>query len=132
MLTISNQSDYGILLISSLVGKKDYSPLSELLEKTKLPKRYLARIASVLSKNKIIKSKEGKEGGYKLIAKLNKINLFDYLEIFEGDLSLCKCHVESYSCQHENICHHQIFFRKKLDDIICNQLKKIKLSQLIK
>lgn len=132
MLTISNQSDYGIILISSLVGKKDYSPLSELLEKTKLPKRYLARIASILSNNKIIKSKEGKVGGYKLIGDLNKISLFDYLKIFEGDFHLCKCHVQDYCCQYKNICHHQVSFRKKVDDIICGQLKKIKLSQLIK
>jgi len=131
MLTISNQSDYGILLISSLLNKKDYVPLSELIKKTKLPKRYLARIASILTKNKIIKSKEGKIGGYKLAMNLDKINLFDYLKIFEGDFHLCKCHLEDYSCQYEHICQHQIFFRKKVDDIICNQLKKIKLSQLI-
>jgi len=132
MLTISNQSDYGILLITSLVGKKDYIPLSELLEKTKLPKRYLARIASVLSKNKIIKSKEGKIGGYKLVADLDKVTLFDYLKIFESDFHLSKCNDKDFDCQFRNICKHRTFLKDKLDQIIYTQLKKISLNQLLK
>lgn len=131
MLTISNQSDYGIILISSLIGKKDYTPLSELLEKTKLPKRFLARIASVLSKNKIIKSREGKMGGYKLIGDLNKITLFDYLKIFEGNFHFSKCNDQSFDCQFKKICKHRNFLKDKLDQIICQQLKKITLKKIL-
>lgn len=132
MLNITNQSDYGIIFISSLVGKKEYIPLSDLLNKTKLPKRFLARIAAELVKNKVVESREGKVGGYRLTRKAQNITLYDYLKIFEGDLTLTKCVEKKYKCQWKNVCKHKSFLSNTLNQIVSKELKQKKLLDLFK
>ncbi len=130
MLTITNQSDYGILLIEQLKDKKNYVPLSELTRVTKLPKRFLARIAANLAKHKIIESKEGKVGGYKLLANLKKISLYGYLKIFEKDVEMAKCVSKDFKCPYDDICLHKELLSHKLNRIVINELKRTKLSDL--
>lgn len=130
MLTITNQSDYGILFISYLIGKDDYVPLSKIVEEIKLPSRFLARIAAQLAKNKIVVSREGKVGGYKLSDKINTLTLYEYLKIFEKDLILAKCADIKYQCPWEKLCHHKSFFQHSLHKVIVSALKQFKLKDL--
>lgn len=130
MLNIGTQSDYGILMISYLLNKDDFVPLSELIKKMKLPQRYLARIASSLAKNGVLKSREGKIGGYKLSEKAKDISLYDYLKIFEGDLMLTKCSDKDFDCPWDGTCQHKGFFKNSLTKILTKELKKYKLLQL--
>lgn len=132
MLTITKQSDYGIILIEQLEGKKDFIPLSELVKQTKLPQRFLARIASILVKNKIILSKEGKVGGYKLADNLNKITLYDFLKIFEKEVAICRCFDGDHCCDYQKICRHKTFIRKKLNQTLIEALKRFTLTDLLK
>lgn len=130
MFTINSQSDYGLIIISSLLKKKDFVPLSELVQDTKLPKRFLARIGSQLANYRLLKSLEGRNGGYKLTDKVKKINLYEYLTIFESDVEICKCCEEDYDCQYKGLCQHGSFLQSKLNKIIIDQLKKIKLVEI--
>ena len=130
MLTITNQSDYGILFISYLLNKKDYVPLSEIVESLNLPSRFLARIAAKLVKNKIIVSREGKVGGYKLTKKIEKITLYDYLKIFEGDFLILKCVDRKYQCLWEKSCFHKDFFRKIIRENLIKAFSQYKLKDV--
>lgn len=132
MLNISAQSDYGILMISYLIKKKEYIPLSELIEQTKLPTRYMARIAATLTKNGILLSREGKVGGYKLSPDATKVTLFDYLKIFEGDLTLVKCQKDGYDCPLDGVCKHNTFLKTKLSNVLEKELKRYRLLDLFK
>ncbi len=132
MLNITVQSDYGIILITSLLDRKDFTPLSSLIEKTNLPKRYLARIAAELAKNKILESREGKVGGYRLTKQAEKITLFDYLKVFEGDLTITKCSKTDYDCPWEGVCEHKSFFKHQLTSVITSELKKYRLLQILR
>ncbi|MBI2641355.1 Rrf2 family transcriptional regulator [Candidatus Roizmanbacteria bacterium] len=131
MLTITNQSDYGILFLSYLLDKKYYVPLSELIKNTNLPKRFIARISAALAKHNIVKSKEGKFGGYQLTADLKKISLFEYLRIFEHDIALTKCVDASFNCPYDSICLHKNYLRHKLNRIVVKELKKTYLSEVV-
>jgi len=128
MFKISKQSDYGLLFLGYLKDKKDYIALSEIVEKVKLPKRFLARIASLLVKNGIIKSFEGKKGGYQIINKALRTNLYDYLSIFEKKLSFLPC---SDECRCQKSCCHKDFLQEKLDKVFINSLKKIKIKNIL-
>ena len=130
MFAISSQSDYGLIIVSSLFKKKGFVPLVELVKDTKLPLRFLARIAATLAKNNILESREGREGGYKLAKKLSEISLYDFLKIFDDDIELCKCCGEGYKCEYKRICHHGSFLHNKLSKILNNNLKEIKLSEV--
>ncbi len=132
MLNITKQSDYGLLFISYLMERDGYVPLSALIKETKLPPRFLARIAAELVKHNIVKSKEGKIGGYIVTEKAKEMSLYDYLRIFEGELALTKCTNPNYKCVWEYMCIHKSFLRHKLHDIIGEELKKWKIKDLFK
>ncbi len=132
MLNITNQSDYALLLVSNLVGQKDYLPLSQLTSRLKLPKRFLARIAVKLVDNDILQSKEGKIGGYKLIKNLKDINLYKFLAIFEGELSFVKCSDEAYKCIWAKRCRQRKFLSSRLNKVVIEELKKWSLNDLLK
>ncbi|PIQ72908.1 hypothetical protein COY13_01010 [Candidatus Roizmanbacteria bacterium CG_4_10_14_0_2_um_filter_36_35] len=131
MLTITKQSDYGILLTSHIYKKNKLIKLSDLINETKLPKRFLARIAAELVKNKLLISREGKNGGYLISPNIKIVSLYDYLKIFNNDISICSCANDSYHCQYENLCTHKSILKNELNKIIITQLKKIKLIRLL-
>lgn len=131
MLAITKQSDYGLILISFIYKKQRLVKLSELIEATELPKRFLARIAAELTKQRLLISREGKMGGYTITAKVKTISLYDYLLIFEKDVIVSSCVDESYDCKFEMICNHKNYIKKKLNVVLTKELKKIKLITLI-
>jgi len=131
MLTITKQSDYGILLISHIFKKNKLVKLSDLIMETELPRRFLARIAAELVKNKLLISREGKNGGYLIGDEVKTTSLYDYLKIFNDDISVCSCANDNYHCQYENLCSHKSILKNELNKIIISQLKKIKLIKLL-
>jgi len=131
MFNISKQSDYGLLMLEYLKDKRDYISLTEIVEKLKLPKRFLARIASKLVSARILLSREGKVGGYLLNPEINSLTLYDYLKVFEGDLALTKCFDKDYQCQWEKNCFHKKFFNHKLRNAFIENLKKEKLLKIL-
>ncbi|MEK7177653.1 MAG: Rrf2 family transcriptional regulator [Patescibacteria group bacterium] len=131
MLSITKQSDYGLILISFVYKKKGLVKLSDLIKDTKLPQRFLARIAAELVKNKLLISKEGKNGGYLISPKIKTVSLYDYLSIFENDVIVSSCVDEDFDCKFEKICNHKDFIKQRLNVVLTKELKKIKLLQLI-
>lgn len=131
MFAISNKSDYGLLLVSRLSDKTDFISLSRLIEETRLPERFVARIASELVKGGILESREGKIGGYRLAKKLDTIPLSEFFKLFE-DTEMVKCLGPDYTCKYENICGHHSFFRGKLQSLLWKELDKWSLADIIK
>jgi Rrf2 family protein len=131
MLTITKQSDYGILLISHIYKKNKLVRLSDLIGETKLPKRFLARIAAELVKSKLLESREGKNGGYLITENVKKISLYDYLKIFNDSITVCNCVNDDYNCRYEGLCSQKSILKNELSKIITVQLKKIKLLRLL-
>lgn len=132
MLNITKQSDYGLILISFIYKKNGLVKLSELIKETKLPQRFLARIAAELVKNGLLISKEGKSGGYLITQKIKSISLYDYLIIFENNVIVSSCVDQNFDCKFEKICNHKDFIKKRLNVVLTKELKKIKLLELIK
>lgn len=131
MLNITNKSDYALLLLSKIISDDKFVSLSDLTSKTMMPKRFLARIASTLVKNKILESKEGKDGGYKLYKKLKDIDLYEFLKIFEGELNFVKCSKKSYCCRWDKICLQKNIMKNKLNRIVIKELQKLTLADLL-
>lgn len=131
MFAISNKVDYGLLIISKLSRADEYIPLSRIVEETRLPHRFTARIAADLVRHGILISREGKIGGYKLAKELKKITLLEFLKIFEQDIGITKCQDPQYKCSFEHLCSHHSFFRNKLTTIFTKELNNWTLKDLI-
>ena len=130
MFNLPKQADYGLITLSLLIKEDKQMPLSSLIKITKLPQGFLARIAATLVHSGLLKSKEGRVGGYVITKKINSITLFDYLKIFSGEVNFCSC--KTGSCEYESICQHKNFLQKRLNLLVSSQLKKIKLLELFK
>lgn len=131
MFTISNQTDYAMLLLEYLAKQQGAIALSKVVKELRLPRRYLAQIAAKLVQAQILESREGIKGGYKLIKPLVKIRLYDILRLFEGDIKLVKCAHEDYNCQWEAICQHSPFWKKVLTERIVSSLNTIYLKDIV-
>jgi Rrf2 family protein len=130
MLKLSKKSDYGLLIISKLLHTDEYVSLSKLVEHTKLPLRFLARISAVLARHGVLASREGRVGGYKLGKQFSTMNAFDFLSIFENNLNMTGCQDPNGKCKFEHICKHKDSVRHKLHAVILRDLKKVPLSEL--
>jgi len=133
MLKISKQVDYGLVFLEQLDKAKDFVSLSTIAKKTKLPQRFLARIAAILAKNRIIESCEGRKGGYRInFREIKKYSLYDYLSIFEKDLNFVSCFDNKKECIYQSICNHQDFFRKKIQNLFLMIIKNYSLLSVIR
>lgn len=130
MLKLSKKSDYGLLIISKLLHTDEYVSLTKLVENTKLPLRFLARISAILAGNGILMSREGRVGGYKLGKRFHLLSAYDFLSIFENNLNMTGCQDPNGKCKFEHICKHKDSVRSKLHTIILRDLKKVQLSEL--
>lgn len=131
MLSITKQSDYGLIMVSYIYKKDRLVSLSELIESTKLPQRFLARIAAELVRNGLFTSREGKRGGYIISKNIKKFSLYDYLSIFEKDIFVSNCVDKDFDCKFEKVCNHKDFIKKSLNGVLIKEIKKIKLLQLV-
>ena len=130
MFNINKQTDYALVTIANLRGTKGFIPLSHLIEQTKMPRRFLARITADLVREGILISKEGKTGGYKLAKQPHEITLYDFLQIFEGDLKLVGCADSRHKCSCAESCYHNEFFKSSFSNVIIGQLKKWTLADV--
>lgn len=131
MLKLSKKSDYGLLIISKLLHTDEFVSLSKLVEHTKLPLRFLARISAVLARNGVLMSREGRVGGYKLGKRYPLLTVFDFLSIFENHLNMTGCQEPGAAkCRFDAICKHKDPIRTKLHAVILRDLKKVQLSEL--
>jgi len=130
MLKLSKKSDYGLLIISKLLHADEFVSLSKLVEHTRLPLRFLARISAILARNGVLMSREGRVGGYKLGKQFSILTAYDFLSIFESNLKMTGCQNSSEKCKFEHMCKHKDSVICKLQEVILNDLKKVKLSDL--
>lgn len=130
MLKLSKKSDYGLLIISKLLHTEEYVPLTKLVEHTKLPLRFLARISAILARNGVLMSREGRVGGYKLGKQFEHVSVYDFLSIFENHLNMTGCQDAGKKCKFDGICMHKDHVQSKLHAVILRDLKKVQLSEL--
>lgn len=64
---------------------------SKIAETENIPKKFLEAILSQLSKHKIVQSKKGINGGYKLLIPATDIRLDEIVKIIDGENTLLEC-----------------------------------------
>ena len=133
MFNISTKSDYGLIVMVELAKKyqKAYLSLSEIAKDKKLSSAYLVQIIQPLIKAKLIESKEGKGGGYKLLKKPSQISVLEVIEVLEGPTNLVICLRDSkVKCSCFIDCDMKKVWPTIIEDVK-SVLKKRKLSNLV-
>ena len=128
MLKISREVDLGLLLLTDLAKTGETVRLKDWAEKKDLPYRFLSKIAVKLKKSGFLKSKEGREGGYRLARSAKKMFVGEIVEALEGPIVPVRC-MRDEECSCEKGCGHKDLMGK-MSKVMEDQLGKVSLASL--
>ncbi len=84
--------------------EKDIYSASLLAKELKVSDRYLKRILTTLSNSSIIRSVQGRSGGFQLLKKMEDISLYDIIQSVESVDKYRGCVLGFMECSAENPC----------------------------
>lgn len=92
-MMISTRGRYALRVMIDLSDNNDggYIPLKDVAARQEISLKYLERIISVLSKNKLIIGVHGKGGGYKLMRHPDEYTVGEILRLTDGSLAPVSC-----------------------------------------
>jgi Rrf2 family protein len=93
MLRINRQTDYAIRVVLALAKRGEGARLSstEIQQEMLIPKAFMIRIVAQLSREGLINTFPGRDGGLMLPRPASQITLKDVVEAFEGSILLSAC-----------------------------------------
>ena len=139
---ITLETDYAIRIVDALAKEAAREQESfrgcvdagTIAERTEVPLRFALKILRKLVSGGIVKSYKGVYGGYRLIAGLSEISVYDVVEIVEGEYHFSRCLSDGYDCScGENVtdCSYRRIFGD-LSEIVKDYLKKQTFDKLVK
>ncbi len=139
---ITLETDYAIRIVDTLAKEaaKEQSNFRRCIdagaisEKTEVPLRFALKILRKLVGGGIVKSYKGVYGGYRLIAELDKLSLYDVMELVEGEYRFSRCLSKDYSCRCSSDglpCNYQKVFGE-VTEMVKEHLKKQTFDKLVK
>lgn len=131
MWSISSKADYALSFVSSLVGNYGRGPISlrSISQQKQLPYKYLEQIVRQLKADGVVKSVEGRRGGYELAQDPKKVSMHRVLAAVE-DLKVIKCGQGRKKCRREKNCGQKpalTMIQKRL----VAELDKISLAEMV-
>jgi len=127
---VSTKSQYALSLLAYLTSSgDDFVSLAEVSEKEGISYGYLEEIVAPLKKAKIIVSKAGRSGGYKLAKEPEYVKISEVVEIFEGKTAPVKC-LSGHKCAKEGECKTRAVW-SKLKNSVDETLGRISLSDIL-
>lgn len=131
MKLITKHTDYAVRALAHLSTRtKGFTSSDKIAHIEKIPAYFLRRIISVLKKEGILDSKEGKSGGVRLIVRPRDIRIIYLIKIFQGGIVLTECKFRKNACPNRRGCK----LRKRIlkaEKRLVRDIKRIKLSDLL-
>ena len=112
---ISKTSEYALRILSYMAFHTETQlSAQKLYEELQIPRRYLMRLLTDLSKSGFITSTLGRSGGYVFARPLNTIYFSEIIDSVEGLLSFEVCVLGNTSCPVDKPCvMHQLWDKPK-------------------
>ena len=132
-MMVSTKGRYALMVLIDIAQnvQDEYIPLVDIAERQGLSMKYLEIVVAMLNKGKLITSRRGKNGGYKLVKNLEEYNINEILEITEGSLSPVTCiGSKGVKCDKATSCVTLPLWIG-LDRTISDYLSKISLKDII-
>jgi len=132
MKIFRKETDYAVrtLLYLAMRGGEKYIPATTLSQELGLPMNFLRRICSTLIKAKILDTREGKNGGVKLVKNPAAISVLQLIELFDGKTELADCTFRKKLCPNRKTC----VLRKRIlgiENILNREFAALTLQTLI-
>ena len=134
-MTFSKTTEYAlrVLVLMAQDTEKMYTS-AYLHNELKIPKKYLQRLLTDLSKNKLIKRKKSRNGGFVFARKIEKIYLSDVINAVEGFSLEPSCFFGFDKCALDNPCAMHDVWVKSQEELIrvlrSTSLKDLQLKKV--
>ena len=131
MLRISKLTDYGTVVLASLVDRTDVASAADIAAQTGVAPPTVSKVLKLLARAGLVSSTRGASGGYRLTRAPAEISAADIIDALEGPVSITECSASDSRCEHEPNCNtggawqrinHAI--RDALDDVSLLDLAK--------
>lgn len=113
-MMISTKGRYALRVMLDLAEHEDgsYIPLKDVALRQNISRKYLENIMSMMTKNNLVTSATGKEGGYRLNRDPGDYVVGDILRATEGDLAPVACLSENEKkCTTTALCYTLPFWQ---------------------
>jgi len=131
MKLINRDTDYSFKVLIYIVNRSpDLVSVPELNKELGIPGPFLRKILQILSKEGILNSLKGRNGGFQLALPPEKVTLKLLMQVFQGPVKLNDCLFRKHICQDVTSCP----LKKKLDgleDRMVSELQSITLASLL-
>jgi len=106
MLRITKQTDYGIVLLTTLAADQERLVTSpDLASETSLPQPMVAKILKLLARAGILESHRGVNGGYCLARSPEELSVAEVINALEGQIAITECTDDTPGlCSQETVC----------------------------
>jgi len=112
----------GAIIVAAEYGNGPVT-LNEICRRRDLPKQYLVKIFSSLSRSGLVRPIRGKNGGYVLARNPSEVTVLQVIEAVEGPTALNYCQEDPPQCDHVDCAIRPIWaelqriFREKLGSV---------------
>ncbi len=129
-MNFSKTTEYALRILSFMAkdDTKLYS-VNEIYDALKIPLRYLKKQMTVLSKSGLIKSIQGRQGGYKIAGNIRNIYLYDIISVTEDNILQNVCFFGYPDCNRRPHCVMHEKWASVRENMI-GVLKKTSLNDL--
>lgn len=132
MNLITRNTDYAIRALCYIVkSNKDIVSVKELVEGLKMPRPFLRKVLQELNKKGILRSYKGKNGGFVLATRPEKIYIGKLIEIFQGPIKFQEHTFKKEICPEIESC----VLKKKIDAMekyTISRLNSLSIASLLK
>ena len=132
-MLVSTKGRYALRVLLVLAQKNpgEYMSLDSIASSEDISEKYLESIVRILVQAKLLEGLRGRGGGYRLTRKPEEYTVGEVLRLTEGSLAPVACLDEgSVSCKRTCTCPTLPMW-EKLDQLICEYLDSIHLSDLL-
>lgn len=92
MLSLTKKTDYALIALCYLAERRNQTVSArEVAEAFHMPAALVMNILKTLHHSGVLMSTRGTKGGYRLIADLARISVYDLIEMLEGPVHLTEC-----------------------------------------
>jgi Rrf2 family cysteine metabolism transcriptional repressor len=132
MKLLTKHTDYAVRALLVLAQNKEtFVSAREIANEQNIPYQFLRRILQELIKHKLVISKEGSEGGFKINQDPASIKVEEIIRIFQGNIQLSECMFRKKLCDNRSVCvlRKQI---QRIEEIVSREFTKITIESLLK
>ena len=131
MNLVARSTGYSIRALCYIVkSNKDIVSVKELVESLEMPGPFLRKVLQELSRKGILRSHKGKNGGFILATRPEKIYISKLIEIFQGPIKLQEHTFRKKICPEIKSC----VLKKKIDEIekyTISRLSSLSIASLL-